>query len=132
MIFEFKYRIYGYDCDIYGHLNNSRYLQLFEAARSIALEDMGYPIHKMHELDIQIYLTRAEVDYKKAIPIDEIVTIKSYVKEINRLTSIWVQEIYNTKEEVCSLGVVKAVFIRNSKPFRIPEYIFNDFKKFMN
>ncbi|MDZ4182377.1 MAG: acyl-CoA thioesterase, partial [Candidatus Cloacimonadaceae bacterium] len=71
MIFEYQKRIFGYDCDVYGHLNNSSYLQLLEAARAEALITMDMSISRMRELDLQIFILRFELDYLKAIDLED-------------------------------------------------------------
>jgi len=45
MIANFRKRIYGYECDLYGHLHNTNYLNILEAARSEALVDVGMPVN---------------------------------------------------------------------------------------
>jgi len=43
-MFNYSRRIFSYECDIYGHLNNAEYLKLFEEARSEALTEIGYSL----------------------------------------------------------------------------------------
>lgn len=126
-MFVYKRKIYGYLCDIYGHLNNSSYLQIYEEARSEALIAMGLPISKLIELDLQIYLTRVELIYKKGIPNDETITVKSHIGKMNRLRATWVQEIYDEKGELCNSAEVDGVFVKNGKPTRIDKSIYQIF-----
>jgi len=129
-MFNHKRKIYGYLCDIYGHLNNSSYLQIYEEARSEALIDMGLPIVKLIELDIQIYLTKVELVYKKAIPNDITITVKSSIVKLNRLRATWKQEIYDEDDELCNIALIDGVFISDGKPARISKDLFQIFKKF--
>ena len=129
-MFIHKRKIYGFLCDIYGHLNNSSYLQIYEEARSEALIEMGFPISKLIELDFQIYLTRVELFYKKGIPNDEIITVKTSIAEMNRLKATWKQEIYDSKGELCNSAFIDGVYIKNGKPNRIDKDIYCIFEKF--
>ena len=130
MIFEYKRRIFGFECDIYGHLNNSNYLNLYEEARAIALEEMEVPIRESREKGISIYLIRIEMDFKKGVQLEDEIKIKSYVEKINRLKSVWIQEIYDSSNEICNQVKIEAVFIKDGKPARISKSLFSHFKKY--
>ncbi len=131
MILEYKRKIFGYECDIYGHLNNANYLHLYEEARADALEQMNIPIRKLADIGFHIYLTNIEINFIKGLPLENIVTIKSRINSMNRLTSIWIQEIYNNSGDLCSVANVKGVFVKNGKPVRLSKDLFEQFKKFL-
>ncbi len=129
-MFVYKRKIYGYLCDIYGHLNNSSYLQIYEEARSEALTEMSLPISKLIELDFQIYLTRVELIYKKGVPNDETITVKSQIHKMNRLRATWLQEIFDENGELCNRALVDGVYVKSGKPARIDKDLYQIFQKF--
>lgn len=129
MVRDFHKRIYGFECDIYGHLNNSNYLQILEAARSEALIDVEMPIEKLLKLGWRVYLMRFELDYLKPLLLDEIVTIKSKIIESNRARAKWCQEMYNPAGELCCRAFAFVVHIRNDKPARVPDEIWEHFQR---
>ena len=131
MILEYKRKIFGYECDIYGHLNNANYLHLYEEARADALEQMNMPIRKLADLGFHIYLTNIEINFVKGLPLESTITIKSRIDSMNRLTSIWIQEIYNAQEELCNTAIVKGAFVKDGKPIRLPKEIFEQFTRFV-
>jgi YbgC/YbaW family acyl-CoA thioester hydrolase len=120
MVFTFEKRIYGYECDAYGHLNNASYLQLLEAARSEALYGMKMSINQLREKGIFIYLTHLEIDYLKGIKLEETVKVKTWIEKGNRLRAIWIQEVYDSKDELCSRAHIHGAFIKDGKPYRLP------------
>ena len=128
---KFKRKIYGYECDVYGHLNNANYLHLYEEARSEALEDMGMSIGKLGEEGIHIYLTEINLTFKNGLPVGENVVIDTRMIKANRATSIWKQEIFNSAGKLCNIAIVRGVFIKSGKPFRISKELFEDYKKFI-
>ena len=128
---EYKRKIFGYESDIYGHLNNAIYLHIYEEARSDALDQMGMSIQKLNEKNIGIFLINLELEFIKAIQMGEIITVSSYIIESTRLRATWKQEIFNSKNELCNRAIVKGVFIRDNKPSRLPKDIFGHFKKFV-
>jgi YbgC/YbaW family acyl-CoA thioester hydrolase len=119
MVFIKERKIYGYECDIYGHLNNSNYLQFYESARSDALTDMNFPIKKFNEMGVHLYIARIEIDYKAGVFLEDTVCIKSWMSTANRLGSTWVQKMYDSKGQLCNQVQVKVVHAKNGKPFRI-------------
>ncbi len=116
---KFNKKIYGYECDIYGHMNNSNYLQLLEAARAEALIEMGLPVAYLKELDISIFVKRIEIDYVKPLQMEQVATVHTKTDKVTKVKGIWLQEIYNQDNELCAKATVTGVFTRNGKPFRI-------------
>lgn len=131
MVFNFTKTIYGYECDVYGHLNNANYLQIYEAARAEALNDMGMSIKKLKELNISLYVIKVEIEYKKGVELGENLTVKTSVVQHNRLSGLWRQEMYNSSGELCSFANVTGVYVSNGKPVRISKELCSFFDKFV-
>ncbi|MBM4403236.1 MAG: acyl-CoA thioesterase [Candidatus Cloacimonetes bacterium] len=131
MYFRFNKKIYGYECDVYGHLNNSNYLQLLESARSEALTEMEVPIRYLREQGIQIFILRFELDYIKALQLEDSIEVRSYVRECNRLKAIWDQEIYDSSGALCFRARMTSVFARDGKAARIPVDLQQHFLKYI-
>ncbi|MCF7912935.1 MAG: acyl-CoA thioesterase [Candidatus Cloacimonetes bacterium] len=126
MVHEYSRRVFGYECDIYGHLNNANYLHLYEEARSIFLEDVGLPIRKLQELGIAIYITKVEIDFIKGILLESEVLIKSWILSGSRLRGLWKQEMW-VNDELCSRITIEGVYANNGKPRRLPKEVFEIF-----
>lgn len=127
---EYKRRIFGFDCDVYGHLNNAKYLQIYEEARADALEQMEMPIRKLRDLGISIYITSLEMKFKKGIPLEEMITVKSTVTKLNKAISVWEQRIFDEKDELCNIAIVKGAFVAGGKVSRLPDEIYEHFLKY--
>lgn len=127
---EYKRKIFGYECDVYGHLNNANYLHIYEEARADALDKMGFSIEILNEIGLQIYLNKISIDYKKGLPIGEKVIIKTDMAKSSRVSAIWMQEIYNSKGELCNIAEVKGVFVKNGKPTRISKEMYQELISF--
>ena len=128
---EYKRKIFGYESDIYGHLNNAIYLHIYEEARSDALDHMGMSIQTLNEKNIGIFLINLELEFIKAIQMGEIITVHSDIIKSTRLKATWKQEIFNSKNKLCNRAIVKGVFIKDTKPNRLPKDIFEHFNKFI-
>jgi YbgC/YbaW family acyl-CoA thioester hydrolase len=118
-------KVFGYECDIYGHLNNANYLHLYEEARSEVLESSSLPIKKLMVEGYHIYVVKIEIDFIKPVMLGETVTIMSVVESMNRLKGIWKQEILSEDNEICSRAQVTGVFIKNGKPVRLPKDLYS-------
>jgi len=132
MFFRFHKKIYGYECDIYGHLNNSNYLQILEAARSEALTEMEIPIQFLREQGLQIFILRFELDYIKALQLEDTIEVRSYVRECNRLKATWDQEIFDSAGNLCFHALMTSVFARDGKAARIPVGLHQHFLKYLH
>jgi len=131
MLFTYRRKVYGYECDIYGHLNNSNYLQILEAARSDALQEMEVPINKLIQMNLQIFVLRYELDFIKAVELEDEIEVRSSERELNRLRASWLQEIYNSRGELCLKAIMHCCFAREGKANRIPQELYNHFLKFL-
>ncbi|MBC8214507.1 MAG: acyl-CoA thioesterase [Candidatus Marinimicrobia bacterium] len=130
-MFNYKRRIFSYECDIYGHLNNAEYLKLFEEARSEALTEIGYSLSKLKNLDIALYITNANVDFIKEIGLDSQVIIHSKMTKVSRVLFYWYQKIVNENGNICSKVEISGAFVRDGKPFRVSQNIIETFAKFV-
>ena len=128
---KYNRKIFGYECDIYGHLNNANYLHLYEEARADALEEMDMSVGKLSEEGVHIYLSEINLTFKIGLPVGEKVIIDSRMIKATRATSIWKQEIFNSDGKLCNTAIVHGVFIKDGKPFRISKKLFEDYKKYL-
>lgn len=127
MIFEYQRKIYGYECDIYGHLNNANYLHLLEAARSEVITSSGVTVNEMKEMGIFLYVAKIEIEFKKGVELDSIATVKTCYKELTKVAANWHQEIYDSEGNLCCKARVKGVFTKENKPYRISDSLYNRF-----
>ncbi len=130
-MFEFKRKIYGYECDVYGHLNNSNYLQLLEAARSEALIEMGISVAKLLEWDISIFISNIDISYLKPFKMEDIAIVHTKTNKITKVKGIWIQEVYNHANELCTKAIVTGVFTTKGKPVRVAQELFELMTQFI-
>ena len=125
---RYERKIFGYECDLYGHLNNANYLHLYEEARADALEKLGLSVNELNSLGWQIYITRVELDFFKGLAFEELACVVSKIEKSSRVSSVWLQEIYNSQGEICNRARVKGVFIKSGKPARLEKSLYNKFQ----
>ncbi len=131
MVFTFSKKIYGFECDIYGHMNNAIYLQLLEAARSEAMIEMNIPLSGLKAIGVQFFVYRVELDYLKALDLEEVATVKSWFYQMNRLKGRWHQDVYNSHGEKCLEAELLIVFASEGKAKRLPVAVYEDFMQYI-
>ncbi len=127
MRFEFSKRIYGFECDVYGHLNNANYLQILESARAEAMIEMGMSVSRMRELNLQVFIRSFKLDYIKAIELEDIITVRSWFDEMNRVKGYWTQQILNSAGELCFEARMVGVFASEGRAHRLPQEVYELF-----
>jgi len=100
-------------------MNNASYLQMLEAARSEALIGMNMSINTLRDKNIHIYLNRLEIDFKKGLKLEEQVTVKTWIEKGNRLRAIWMQEVFNSNDELCCRASIFGAFVKDGRPHRL-------------
>jgi len=130
MIFEFRKRVYGYECDVYGHLNNANYLQILECARAEAMQQMGMSVSRLRQLELQVFVRSFELNYLRAIELEDVITVRSWFDEMNRVKGRWSQQIFDSQGELCFKARMLAVFASGGKAQRLPQDIYDLFLSF--
>jgi len=124
---KYKRKIFGFECDIYGHLNNASYLNLYEEARSEVLDNLGHPIAKLMEQGIFLYLTRIDIQFKKEVNLGSMITITTKSEKTTKVRFFWYQEIHNESGDLCNSAQIEGAFVKNGRPYRIPEEMLDHF-----
>ncbi|MBC8479149.1 MAG: acyl-CoA thioesterase [FCB group bacterium] len=122
-------KIFSFDCDIYGHLNNAAYLNIYEEARSILLDKVGHSLQDTHKQGIFLYLTNIDITFKKEVKLGATVEVKTKALETSRVRFHWYQEIFDEAGNLCNTASIKGAFVKAGKPWRIPPTMLEDLKK---
>ncbi len=79
-----KYKIRFPDCDMFGHLNNSRYLDYLINAREDHLKDFyNFDFNEYYKNDLGWVIGSHEIKYLRPAVFNEIVTIQSTLLNLN-------------------------------------------------
>ncbi|HWQ80964.1 MAG TPA: thioesterase family protein [Ignavibacteria bacterium] len=79
---EHIYRPLYAHTDIMGIVNNTRYLEYFEAGRNELMRNIGYPYTKLEAGNIGLPLIEAHVNYYKPAKYDDELRIIAYLKSL--------------------------------------------------
>jgi acyl-CoA thioester hydrolase len=129
---EVKIRVRYGETDRMGYVYYGNYAEYFEVARVEALRELGMNYKEMEESGIMLPVYTLNVKYLKPAFYDDMLTIKTSIKEIPKARITFLHEIYNQKAELLNTGEVTLVFMEtgNKKPIRAPENFLEKIRKY--
>jgi acyl-CoA thioester hydrolase len=114
------------ELDSFGHVNHAVFLNYFEHARYLALEEAGFDWRSLDELGHQIFVVRIEVDYLAEATRGHRLLIRTWADSFKRTQMVLGQEIVREAdpETTVARARVTAVWIGpNGKPMRVPDHV---------
>lgn len=107
--------------DIFGHMNNARYLELFEQARWDLITERGFGLKKIQETGQGPVILEAHLRFIKELKQRDKIKISVVCTEYNGKIGKLKQEMFNDKNEVCAeLIVVLAFFDLKTRKIILP------------
>ena len=82
------------DMDVYGHVNNARFLTLYEEAR-VAMMFVGARAAGLTSLERGVLIYRHEVDYLRPVDYDDKVRIELWVEQIRPSRFVVAYELFD-------------------------------------
>lgn len=118
----FTEKIYTYQIDFVGHVNNIVYIQWLENGRVKLLEAMGTPVTDLaHGEGIVPVLTETSIKYKMPFFLNNTVTVEVWISKLNNASAIMEFRFLNEKGELCASAQQKGLFIdrKTMRPARL-------------
>lgn len=81
------FRVRYYECDAYGHLNNTNYLRWMQEAAFAASSAVGYDFARYDALDHLWLVRESEVEYLAPLAYGDEVQVKTWVEDFRRFLS---------------------------------------------
>jgi len=108
--FTYTFKVRAHHLDLFGHINNAIYLQLYEEARWDFIEKNNYGIAKILELNMGPVILEANVKFRKEILNREDITIVSQLKGTRSKIMQIEQAMLNIQNQVCSVALFTVAF----------------------
>jgi acyl-CoA thioester hydrolase len=120
---EITHRIAYYETDTMGYVHHSNYIRLFERARTETMRRLGYTYAAMEASGVMMPLIEASCRYHAPGRYDDLLTVKTVIKEIPVTRMHLDYEVYNEAGVLLCSGHTTLVFVnaRTRKPVRAPE-----------
>lgn len=108
------------------------YAQYFEIGRVESLRELGMAYRKLEEKGIMLPVLKLEVNYKASAKYDDLLTIKTIIKELPGTRITFDHEVLNEEGKLLTTGRVQLVFVNKEtgKPCKCPPDLLELFKPF--
>jgi len=123
----------GYaDTDQMGIVHHSRYVLFCETARSEAIRELGITYKEVEESGIYMPVATMKFDFMKPALYDELLTVKTIVREMPRSRMIFENEFYNSDNVLLGKAEVTLAFVnkKSRKPCLPPEFLITALQPF--
>lgn len=120
---ETQIRIRYGETDRMGYAYYGYYPLYYEQGRTELLRQFGLSYREMEDSGIMLPVADLHVDYIAPTYYDELITVRTSVKEKPAAKIIFIYEIFNSKNELINKATTTLVFVKsgNRKPCRPPQ-----------
>lgn len=119
---EFKIRVRYSETDQMGFVYYGNYAAYLEVGRVETLRELGFPYKELEAQGILLPVVNLTVNYRKAAVYDDVLIIKTSIKQVPSVKMVFESEIYNEQGDLLVEASVTLVFIDGAtkKPARGP------------
>ena len=124
-------KVYYEDTDAGGVVYYANYLKYLERARTEALATIGLSNLQIKErFGALIIVKSCNIEFKKSAYLEDNLSIRSFIKSVTK-TSLVMNQFISKDDNIIVEAQVHLVFVNDkSKPVKVPEIIFNNFKPY--
>ena len=124
-------KVYYEDTDAGGIVYYANYLKYLERARTEALATIGLSNLQIKEkFGALIIVKSCNIEFKKSAYLEDNLNIRSFIKSVTK-TSFVMNQFISKDDNIMVEAQVHLVFVNDkSKPVKVPEIIFNNFKPY--
>lgn len=132
IITETKVRVRYGEIDQMGFVYYGNYPEYYEVGRTEALRSMGTSYRALEESGILMPVINLSIKYIKPGKYDDLLTIRTIVKEVPKTRMNFVYEIYNEAKELINVGETTLIFLskERNRPVACPDWLREVFAKF--
>jgi len=116
-----------------GYAYYGNYAQYYEVGRVEALRQLGLSYKDMEDNGIMLPVLEFSIRYLKPAFYDDMLTVKTTIKELPTAKIRFEYEMYNEKDELLNQGETTLVFIdmNSNKPCAAPDFFLKKMKEFI-
>ena len=120
------------DIDQMGFVYYGNYATYYEVGRAEAMREIGTSYSEMEEKGVIMPVHFMSCKYLKPAYYDELLTVKTMVRNIPKARMEFEYEIYNEKDELLNKGETTLIFLskETNRPVRIPEWFKDKLKPY--
>ena len=124
-------KVYYEDTDAGGVVYYANYLKYLERARTEALASIGLSnLQIKQKFGALIIVKSCNIEYKKSAHLEDELKIRSFIKSITKTSFVMNQFVTRNQEAIVDAQVHLVFINENSKPVKVPDLIFDNFKPY--
>jgi acyl-CoA thioester hydrolase len=129
---ETKVRVRYGETDKMGYVYYGNYPLYYEIGRTELMREFGFPYSKIEEMGIMLPVKTLDIKYHKAAKYDDLLTIRTTIKELPGVRIHFYYEVLNDAGELLNEGSTMLVFVDEitRKPRKAPENLIKQLNKF--
>ena len=131
IVTETKIRVRYAETDQMGYVYYGNYATYYEVGRTNALRDLGTTYNTLEKAGVMMPVMTMNVKYIKPAKYDDLLTIKTIVKEVPRMRMNFIYEIYNEAGDLLNIGETTLAFISKERmrPVACPDWLSEIFEE---
>ena len=131
-ISETTVRVRYAETDRMGYVYYGNYAQYYEVGRVEALREIGSSYKEMEDNGVMLPVYTCNIRYIKSALYDDLLIIKTTIKEMPSVRITFEYEIYNQQNELINTGSTVLIFINktNNRPCLAPQSFLEKIKKY--
>ena len=124
-------KVYYEDTDAGEVVYYANYLKYLERARTEALASIGLSnLQIKQKFGALIIVKSCNIEYKKSAHLEDELKIRSFIKSITKTSFVMNQFVTRNQEAIVDAQVHLVFINENSKPVKVPDLIFDNFKPY--
>jgi len=129
-----KIRVRYSHTDQMGVVYYGNYPSFYEIGRSEFMRDLGLSYLEVEKGGVVMPVVEMSCRYHKPFFYDDLIEIKTVLKQLPTSSIEFYHEMYNSNVELCHTGKVKLGFInmKTLRPVRVPDIVLECLKKAIN
>lgn len=125
-VYERTFRIRHYECDAYGHLNNTNYLRYMQESAFDASIAVGYGIEAYNALGCYWLIRLTDVEYLQPLQYNDVVRVKTWVEDMHRVRTLRKYEFWkDNSDQLMARAETDWVYMdrKTNRPKTIPDEV---------
>ena len=87
-----EFRIRGFHTDLYGHVNNARYLEFLEEGRWKLFEDRA-DVQEWISGPVRFFVVNVNINYRRGLVVNEVAVVTTRLLKLSNRSGVFRQEI---------------------------------------
>ncbi len=124
---------YG-ETDQMGYVYYGFYSLYFEEGRTEMMRQLGLHYSELEQQGIMMPVTNMTVKYIRPALYDEVVTVRTIIRQMPTSRITFEYEIYNSHKDLINIGTTELAFVNkgNLRPVKPPQKLLNQLANYVN